>query len=72
MHTGKRVKFHAIVFIISICCLVIAGAAYIRRLLLEPARLTRKAPSRLARELRVTQFEALNRDGALGRQWSCT
>ena len=40
----KRV--HAIVFILSICCLVIAGAGYIRPLLLEPARLTEAQPAR--------------------------
>ena len=37
MHT----RAHAIVFIVSIYCLLIAGAGYIRPFLLEPARLTK-------------------------------
>ena len=36
----KRAR--AIVFIVSICCLLIAGAGYIRPFLLKPAQLTNR------------------------------
>ena len=42
MPTGRRV--HAVVFIVSICCVVVARAGNIRPFLLEPARLTKARP----------------------------
>ena len=51
---------HAIVFIISICCLLIAGAGYIRLFLLEPARLTKTRPTQVSAKWGVHIFAYLH------------
>ena len=42
--TQRQQVHKRVIFIASICCLFIAGAGYIRPLLLEPAQLTKARP----------------------------